>query len=257
MALTHEEIWRKYDAIESRLSAGLSERMLDLARLQQGMRLLDVASGRGEPAIRAAKRVGLEGYVLGIDPQEPLLAMAREQYALPNLELRAIDAEELALPDVSFDAATCRWGLMYMNAPLTVLENIRRVLRPGAPFVAAFWAEPERVPYFTFPRKLYETYRPLPPIDFDAPGVFRYARLESIERDYAAVGLEIEHIEELDVPVIEGTAEEIVEWTRIFGMKRLLDELPEAEQQAWQERMIAQVPRSLGGITRVVVARNN
>jgi ubiquinone/menaquinone biosynthesis C-methylase UbiE len=60
--LTAEEIWRKYDAVEQRLRAPLSERMLDLANHQPGMRVLDIATGRGEPAVRAAHRVGV--YIL-------------------------------------------------------------------------------------------------------------------------------------------------------------------------------------------------
>ena len=47
--LTPEEIWRRYDGVESRLTAPLSERMLDLAGIRPGMRVLDLATGRGEP----------------------------------------------------------------------------------------------------------------------------------------------------------------------------------------------------------------
>ena len=65
--LTLEDIWRRYDAIESRLTTPLSERMLDLAGLQAGMHVLDLATGRGEPALRAAARVSSQGSVLGID----------------------------------------------------------------------------------------------------------------------------------------------------------------------------------------------
>ena len=57
---------RRYDEMESRLTASVSERMLDLACLRPGMRVLDVASGMGEPSLRAAHRVGPSGFVLGI-----------------------------------------------------------------------------------------------------------------------------------------------------------------------------------------------
>ena len=64
--LTPEEIWRRYDAVESRLTAPLSERMLDLAGIRPGMRVLDLATGRGEPALRAARRVAPDGFVVGV-----------------------------------------------------------------------------------------------------------------------------------------------------------------------------------------------
>ena len=54
--LTIEEIWRKYDQMEARRTAPLSERMLDLAGVAAGKRVLDLATGRGEPAIAAAHR---------------------------------------------------------------------------------------------------------------------------------------------------------------------------------------------------------
>jgi ubiquinone/menaquinone biosynthesis C-methylase UbiE len=64
---TLEDVWRAYDSMEVRLSAPLSERMLDVAGIGPGQRVLDLATGRGEPAIRAAHRVAPKGYVLGVD----------------------------------------------------------------------------------------------------------------------------------------------------------------------------------------------
>jgi ubiquinone/menaquinone biosynthesis C-methylase UbiE len=65
--LSAEEVWQSYDRMEARLTAPLSERMLDLARLGSGMRVLDLATGRGEPAIPASRAAGPSGSVLGID----------------------------------------------------------------------------------------------------------------------------------------------------------------------------------------------
>lgn len=47
--------------------------MLDLAGVGKGMRVLDIGTGRGEPALRAARRVGAEGYLLGVDISEASL----------------------------------------------------------------------------------------------------------------------------------------------------------------------------------------
>jgi ubiquinone/menaquinone biosynthesis C-methylase UbiE len=116
---------RRYDAIESRLTAPVSERMLDLVHLRSGMRVLDLASGCGEPALRAARRVGAQGSVLGLDLAEELLAHAREKalhQGLSNVELRVANAQSPeGLPGESFDAATARWGLMYMRSPTAAL----------------------------------------------------------------------------------------------------------------------------------------
>src|SRR5262245_49678800 len=71
--------WRRWDETEARLTRPVSERMLDLAGIRAGMRVLDVASGRGEPAIPAAHRVGKSGVVLGIDNADGILEIARER----------------------------------------------------------------------------------------------------------------------------------------------------------------------------------
>src|SRR5512132_3818760 len=73
----------------------LSERMLALAGIRPGMHILDLATGRGEPAVRAAHRVGPTGTVLGVDLSESLIEMARERATregLSNLDLRALNA---------------------------------------------------------------------------------------------------------------------------------------------------------------------
>lgn len=260
-------VWRRYDAVEARLTAHLSERMLDLAGLvpgaATGRRVLDLAAGRGEPALRAARRVGPTGYVLATDPVDGVLDLARAHATeLPQLELRAQAAEELDEPP-SFDAATIRWGLMYMRDPVEVLVRTRRALRPGAPLVTALWAEPDRVPYFTMPRQLLARYTAVPAIDPEAPGTFRYGDLARIERDHAAAGLRVTHVEELDLPVFETeSGAELMEWCRAFGLTRLLEPLSEAIQEAWERDLVAAAEGlrkdgmiQIGGVTRVVVAK--
>ena len=265
--LTTEQIWRRYDAVESRLTAPVSERMLALAGLRAGMRVLDLATGRGEPALRAAHCVGPQGMVVGVEPSAASLQMAKEKAegeGLTNLELREVDAESFegaSLP--GFHAVTVRWGLMYMASPVAALVNSRRALLPTGVFVAALWAEPERVPYFTLPRHLLERYRPIPTIDPEAPGTFRHADLGRFVRDLNQAGLSLVHVEEMEVPVFEAaTGAEMVEWVRAFGLTRLLNDLPENAQQAWEQEFIVELERrrtgallQLGGVTRIVVAR--
>jgi ubiquinone/menaquinone biosynthesis C-methylase UbiE len=265
--LTPEEVWRRYDAVESRLSAPLSERMLDLAGLRPGMRVLDLATGRGEPALRAARRVGPQGRVVGVELSEPILRMAREKAdreGLANLELRAANAETIdSLPSSHFHAVTIRWALMYMADPVTALENARRALVRGGVLVAALWAEPERATYFTLPRRLLEAYRALPALDPEAPGTFRYADVERMQRDFQRAGFSIESVEDMEVAVFESeTSEELVAWVRAMGLTRLLNDVSEENQRAWEADMTREAERlrtdglfRLGGVTRIVVAR--
>ncbi|WP_375765793.1 methyltransferase domain-containing protein [Archangium gephyra] len=261
-------IVRRYHDMESRLTASVSERMLDLAGLQPGMRVLDVASGMGEPSLRAAQRVGPSGFVLGTDLVDGMLDAAREQaraLALSNIEFRAADAETLELPEQSFDAATVRWALMYMPRPERALERIWRALRPSAPLVCTTWAGPEQVEYASLPRRTMGRYRPLPLVEPDAPSVFRFSDPEHLSTVLSRSGFTVEHVESMRVPVME--AEDgagVVRWIRSFGgpVARLAEELPPEAQRAWEEEVIRECEPyrtdgkvQLGGVTWLVVAR--
>jgi ubiquinone/menaquinone biosynthesis C-methylase UbiE len=264
---TPEEVWRQYDAAEQRLSAQLSERMLDLARLRPGMHVLDLATGRGEPAVRAAHRVAPSGSVLGVDLSAGMLAMARERAAregVTNLELRVASAESLeGVPIAHYHATLARWALMYLDSPLAALQAAHRAMVPGGVLVAAVWAEPECVPYFTLPRRVLGNYLLLPQVDQDAPGTFRYAAAGRLERDLGTAGFEVLHTEQIEVPVMEAqTADELIAWARAFGMARLLEDLPMELQKAWEEDFVREAESlreggfiRLGGLTRVVQAR--
>ncbi len=264
---SNEEIWRRYNADEVRLTASVSDRMLDLADVRPGMRVLDLATGRGEPAIRAAHRVGPTGSVLGVDIAEDMLRMARERAdreGLNNLELHQCNVETLeSVPPAHFHVVLARWGLMYLDSPIAALVSAHQVLLPGGVLVAAVWTEPERVPYFSFPRSVLAKYHELPAIDFRVPGTFYYASEDRLRCDLETAGFTVTHIEEQETQVMEAaTGEELVAWTRAFGMNRLLVNLPPSVQKSWEEELIRQAEpyRSddqfrLGGVTRIAVAR--
>lgn len=262
-----EAIWRRYDADEARLSAPLSQRMLDLARLQPGMRVLDLGSGRGEPAIPAARRVAPAGEAWGVDPDARMLAMARARAdgeGVDNLHLRAVPAETLAgVPERAFDAVLARWVLMYLDDPVEALRAARRALGPGGVLAAAVWGAPERVDYYTLPRAALSGLMALPPIDFDVPGTFRFADPARLRGALESAGFAQIHEERFEVSVMEAASEaELVAWARAFGMSRLLAGASDALNQAWESAFLrAASPLwrdgriRLGGESRVVVAQ--
>lgn len=261
-------IVRRYHEMESRLTAPVSERMLDLACLQPGMRVLDLASGMGEPALRAALRVGLTGFVLGTDLVDGMLEPAREQaraQGLSNIEFRAVDAEALDLPAQSFDAATVRWGLMYMARPERALAQVWQALRPSGLLVCACWAGLEQVEYVSLPRKSIESFRQPLPIDTAAPGVFRFSDPERLRTVLTHSGFTLEHVEAMHVPVMEAAdGAGVAHWIREFGgpVAKLVAELPPEAQRAWEEGVVRECEHhrrngvvQLGGVTWLAVAR--
>ena len=120
----------------------VSRRMIGLAGVQAGHRVLDIATGIGEPALLAASCVGHAGRVVAIDLSSRMLEVARERAAalgLTNVEFMEADAERLDFPECSFDAILWRWGVTDLPDPSKALARIRRMLAPGGAFVTAVW----------------------------------------------------------------------------------------------------------------------
>lgn len=263
------EIWREYDEMERQLAKPLSQRMLELANIGPGMHVLDIATGRGEPAIPAAQIVGEAGSVLGFDIEESMLEMTRaraQAEGVRNLTLQVCDAEcFVAEPGMYFDAILARWCLMYFQNPILALKAARNSMKAGAKLVAALWAEPERVDYYTFPRQILGKLHPTDPLDINAPGTFAYSDVDRIHRDFDAAGLKICSIEEMYIPVMRAnSAERLIQWTRAFGLNRLLKGLPADIQSRWESEMIRQSHAvrfkdefQLGGVSRILVATRN
>jgi SAM-dependent methyltransferase len=262
------DTWRRYDDDEQRLSAPVSERMLDLAGVRPGARVLDIATGRGEPAVRAAARVAPDGLVVGTDVSADMLAFARtraDEAGVTTLQLRVADGETLAAVDErGFDAALCRWGLMYFERPAEALAAVRLRLREGGRLVLALWAEPARVPWWSWPREVLARHVPLPPVDPTVPGPLRFAEPASLHAMLDAAGLAPEREEEIVTPVMESaTIDGLIDWCLTFGLARLLAGQPETVRAAWRADMAAAAARwrdadgryRLGGLTRLVVAR--
>ena len=163
--------------------APLSERMLELAGIAPGQRVLDVGTGIGEPAVRAAQRVGPAGTVVAIDLSPGMLAIARERAdaaGLANVELIAADADSLDLAAGSFDAVLSRLGLMFMTDVPAGLVRLRELLKPGGRLAAAVWGSPAQGPMVSLPtavvlRELGKT--PPPPGPFNLSDADRLAEM--------------------------------------------------------------------------------
>src|SRR5215469_7561447 len=93
--------WRRQWAVSEKGTQPLSDRMMELAHVAPGMRVLDVATGIGEPAMTAARRVGPSGSVVALDQAPQMLEVARERMqaaGIQNVEFIEGDAEAVALP---------------------------------------------------------------------------------------------------------------------------------------------------------------
>jgi ubiquinone/menaquinone biosynthesis C-methylase UbiE len=136
-----------YERYWQRQLAPAQDRLIELAALEPGMRVLDVACGTGLVTFRAAELVGPSGTVLATDISDEMVKSAASEATRrrhSNVDARRMDAEALDAPDGSFDVVLCALGLMYVPEPVTALREMRRVLAPGGRAVAAVWGARDR-----------------------------------------------------------------------------------------------------------------
>jgi SAM-dependent methyltransferase len=115
------------------------------------MKVLDLASGTGEPSITLAERVGPDGSVTALDLSADLLEVAAKRAqirGLKNFSVRQGDAHALPFPNQNFDLVTSRFGAMFFAVPDRAFREVHRVLKPNArvclvawgPFEQPFWS---------------------------------------------------------------------------------------------------------------------
>jgi ubiquinone/menaquinone biosynthesis C-methylase UbiE len=175
-------------------------RMLDLAALQPGESVLDVATGPGIVARIAGRAVGATGRVLGVDIAEQSLEVARRKAAaegLGQVTFEPQDAENLALPDNSFDKVFCSMGLMHFPSPEKALAEMYRVLKPGGKLVAAVWGEAQKSPFIQV--ALTTLARTFPPPKVERPSMFRFGQPAGLEQLVGGAGFSQATAEEVAV----------------------------------------------------------
>ena len=171
--------WEKWDRFFDEQMAFLNHRLVADARLRFGMRVLDLGSGTGYPALLDAQTVGSSGGVIGLDLAEQMLAVARRKataLGLANVTFRTGDVTALPFDANSFDAVTSRFCLMFLPEIPKATAEIARVLRPGNWVAAAVWSAPEKNPSIGLSMEAIKSVVELPTPDPTAPGIFRLAK---------------------------------------------------------------------------------
>jgi SAM-dependent methyltransferase len=118
--------------------------LLDTAGVVPGDRVLDVGCGTGVLAAAARRRVGAGGRVVGVDPNEPMLTVARRRSE--PVEWWSASAEAIPFADNTFDRVVSQFALMYFTDPAQGLSEMARVTSPSGRVAIATWAAAEESP---------------------------------------------------------------------------------------------------------------
>ncbi len=235
------EAWLRWTPTLDRWYGVATRQMLDLALIQPGQRILDIAAGAGEPAVSAAERVGPGGYVLATDISEGIVELALQvarESGLKQIETRTMDGEKLDLPNASFDAVLCRFGLMYMPHPVTALREWRRTLRPGGRVAVAVFSTPDRNGWGALPASIIRRSAQLPPPVSGQPGPFSLGGDGVLEDVFRQAGFANPEVRAVPVPHRADSAAEYVRVAReaFSGFNAMMAHLPPQERESvWNE----------------------
>ncbi|HET6518746.1 MAG TPA: bifunctional demethylmenaquinone methyltransferase/2-methoxy-6-polyprenyl-1,4-benzoquinol methylase UbiE [Geminicoccaceae bacterium] len=138
-----ERVARRYDLMNDLMSGGVhrlwKESLIDWLAPRRGLRLVDVAGGTGDVALRIRRRLGGTGEVVVCDVNPDMLAVGRDRAldegAVAGIRWVCGDAEALPFPDRAFDAYTIAFGIRNVTHIDRALREARRVLRPGGRFL--------------------------------------------------------------------------------------------------------------------------
>jgi ubiquinone/menaquinone biosynthesis C-methylase UbiE len=169
----------------------MSGALLEGARLEPGNRILDLASGVGESALGAARRVGPEGCVVATDFVPAMLAGARRRAGAAGVEgllWFAADMQALPLADAGFDRVLCRFGVMFCGCADTALAEAYRVLKPGGRAAFLVWGpRAENTLFHRMNEAVSDFFDGAAPVA-SGPSPFRFAARGELARALAKAG---------------------------------------------------------------------
>lgn len=210
-------------------------RLLDLARVAAGQRVVDVGCGTGVLARAAYDVVRPGGQVTGVDVNAGMLAVARG--IAPEITWTRAPAESLPLKSDSTDRVVSQFALMFCSDPAAAVSEMARVLRPGGRACVATWAELSANPgYAAMVRLLRDLVGEAPARALTAPYTMGAAAdLLAIVRPA---------FPEASVVELEGTArfDSVEAWVRTDIRAWTLGDLIDDEQLA---ALLAEAPRAL------------
>jgi enediyne biosynthesis protein CalE5 len=232
--------WRRWSELIDTATSEVSDRMVELAGVEPGSRVLDVAAGYGEPSLSAARAAGPEGTVVATDISAEMLGYGRErarEEGLENIEFQESDAAGLDFPAESFDAALSRFGIIFEPDAEGAAGRIRGFLKPGSRMAIASWGTPEQVPFLAIPMQTAIQRLDAEPPPPGTPGPLSRPTPEAIAGLLEGGGFSDIDVEETDVTMEWESPEEFTTFVKEIAppITAIIDpHPPDVQEETWQ-----------------------
>jgi SAM-dependent methyltransferase len=231
--------WKKWSEWWDRYASHVSERLVELAGVEPGSHVLDVAAGYGEPALTAARKAAPDGRVVATDISAEMLAFGRDRAAeagVGNIEFMHKDASSLDFPHESFDAAVSRWGIIFEPDGEGTAATIRGFLKPGARFAISSWGPPERSPMLGLPMKAALDFLDEEPPPPGTPGPLSRPTPEAIAAILEGGGFSDVETDEMELAAEWSSPEEFGVYIKdiVAPITRMVEaHPPDVQEEAW------------------------
>ena len=200
-----------YEEFFGPITTRLVEPLLDAAEVGRGTGVLDVASGPGYVAAKAAERGAA---VVGVDIAEAMISLARRLH--PELEFHPGNAEALPFPDGSFDAVVGNFVMLHLGRPEQAAAEFARVLAAGGRLALTVWDLPERARFLGVLVEAVAAAGASPPEDIPVgPPIFRFSDDEEFARLLRSQRLEDTEVRTISFTHPESSADTL--WRGLLG----------------------------------------
>jgi SAM-dependent methyltransferase len=227
----HDRIAPSYQTFFEPVTQHAVAALLDTAHVRAGTRLLDVATGPGGVATRAAARGAV---VSGIDLAPGMVALAAQRF--PQIDFRVADVEFLPFPAASFDAVVCNFGVGHFPKPEQALAECVRVLARTGRLSFSWWDVPARTRIQGVLIEALQEVGAAPPVDLPAgPPLFRFADEAALAALLRSAGLQDVTVQGHAFVHQVATAEAL--WTGALGSLARTAAIVLAQSDAMQQRI--------------------
>jgi ubiquinone/menaquinone biosynthesis C-methylase UbiE len=228
-----------YEDFFGPITTRLVEPLLDAARVGRSARVLDVATGPGYVAAKAAER---GASVVGVDVVEAMISRARRLH--PQLEFRHGNAEELPFPDGSFDAVVANFVMLHVGRPEQAAAEFARVLAPGGGLALTVWDVPEHARFLGVLVDAIAAAGASQPSDLPVgPPIFRFSEDQEFARLLDSQRLHDVHVRTISFTHSEPSPDSL--WRGLLGGTVRLSVVVLRQTEEMQQRIRAAFDRAV------------